>query len=405
MVLLPTARVGETPVLAMSAAETTESVTLAERYRRACETRSDIHEHLPLLAELAARADVVVELGVRTGVSTVAWLYGLPEHGRLFSVDVAPRPDLPDDPRWTFIRGDDTDSDTIAQLPARADVVFIDTSHDYHHTARELDLYRSMVKPGGVIVCHDTELEHPIGVVGPPYPVRRAIGEFCARTGWRWEKRRNCFGLGIIHAPGAPAARRGCYGDGMNPELRARRWLPAAGLLEPALARVVWKTLLLAQWRGECFRDNHVPTAAAITNAALTDALLLELRPRIEAIAGCRLVPTYSYARLYFHGDAFIRHSDRASCEVSVSINVGRDGGTASLWFPPDTEVAMAEGDGVVYLGCETDHWRERFVGRAMGQLLLHYVVADGPHAAESFDRNPDRFPPSIVAAAEADEG
>ena len=189
----------------MSAAEPTETTSLAERYRRACETWSDISEHLPLLAELAAKADVVVELGVRTGVSTVAWLYGLREHGRLFSVDIASRPDLPDDPRWTFIRGDDTDPDTIAQLPARADVVFIDTSHEYRHTVRELELYRWMVRPGGVIVCHDTEIEYPIGRVGSPYPVRLAVTEFCASTGWQWENRRNCCGLGIIHAP----ARRG----------------------------------------------------------------------------------------------------------------------------------------------------------------------------------------------------
>jgi len=49
----------------------------------------------------------------------------------------------------------------------------------------------------------------------------------------------------------------------MNPELRARGYIPTKGLLEPSLARVVYKTLLLQQWRGECFRDNHVPTAVA----------------------------------------------------------------------------------------------------------------------------------------------
>ena len=54
------------------------------------------------------------------------------------------------------------------------------------------------------------------------------------------------------------------YGRAMNPELRARRYLPVKGLLEPSLARVVYKTLLLHQWRGECFRDNHVPTAGAV---------------------------------------------------------------------------------------------------------------------------------------------
>jgi hypothetical protein len=182
----------------------------------------------------------------------------------------------------------------------------------------------------------------------------------------------------------------------MNPDLRARGYVAAKALLEPSLARVVYKTLLLKQWRGECFRDNHVPTAVSVSNDSLTDALLLELRPRIEAISGCRLVPTYSYARVYFHGDGFLRHSDRGSCEVSVSINVGRDGGEASLWFPPNTKVDMEEGDGVVYLGCDTDHWRERFSGNTMVQLLLHYVVAAGPRAADYFDGRPQRFPPSI---------
>ena len=189
---------------------------------------------------------------------------------------------------------------------------------------------------------------------------------------------------------------RDCYGEAMNLELRARGYIPAKELLEPSLARVVYKTLLLQQWRGECFRDNHVPTAVSVANTALTDALLLDLRPQIEGISGCRLVPTYSYARVYFHGDTFIRHSDRGSCEVSVSIHLGKDGGEASLWFPPDTKVEMGEGDGVVYLGCDTDHWRERFTGNTMGQLLLHYVVAGGPHAAEYFDGRPQRFPPSI---------
>src|SRR5262249_18852036 len=91
---------------------------------------------------------------------------------------------------------------------------------------------------------------------------------------------------------------RQCYDRAMNPELRARGYLPAKGLLEPRLPAVVYKTLLLHQWRGECYRDNHVPTAATVVNTAMTDALLLELRPRIEAVAGSRIVPTYSYARV-----------------------------------------------------------------------------------------------------------
>lgn len=182
----------------------------------------------------------------------------------------------------------------------------------------------------------------------------------------------------------------------MNPELLDKGYVPSLGLIEPSLARFIYKTLLLKQWRGESFRDNHIPTAASVTNTAETDALLLDLRPKIEEISGIRLVPTYSYARLYFYGDIMIRHHDRPSCEVSVSLHLGRDGGEGSLWFAPNNKVDMEPGDGAVYLGTKTDHWRERFTGNTMGQIFLHYVEAGGQYASNYFDGRPERFPPSI---------
>jgi len=182
----------------------------------------------------------------------------------------------------------------------------------------------------------------------------------------------------------------------MNTELREHGYILAKGLLEPSFANYIYKLLLLKQWRGECFRDNHIPTAASVASSAETDALLLELRPKIEAVSGVRLVPTYSYARLYFHGDTMIRHHDRGACEVSVSLHLGRDGGEASLWFAPNNRVDMEAGDGAVYLGNEADHWRERFTGNTMGQIFLHYVEAGGKFADHYFDGVPRRFPPSI---------
>jgi hypothetical protein len=193
----------------------------------------------------------------------------------------------------------------------------------------------------------------------------------------------------------------------VNRELCDRGYIARAGLLEPSLAQLLWTTMLLHQWRGEAFRDNHVPTAASIAGSATTDALLLNLRPTIEEIAGCHLVPTYSYARLYFRGDGLIRHRDRHSCEVSVSIHLGRVGGDGGLCFGDDDRVDMEPGDGAVYLGCATDHWREPFAGYTMGQVFLHYVDRDGPYAHHGFDAHTERFPPSLVtdltAAADAD--
>jgi hypothetical protein len=188
-------------------------------------------------------------------------------------------------------------------------------------------------------------------------------------------------------------------------ELRDKGYVVVKGLIEPNLARVMYKLLLLKHWRGECFRDNHIPTAVSVSNEVATDALLLDLLPAMEGISACRLVPAYSYARIYFHGDAMVRHRDRGSCEISASIHLGKHGGDSSLWFAPNTKVEMDEGDGAVYLGCEAEHWREPFTGNTMGQIFLHYVVAGGRFAQNYFDGHPERFPPSISAASRLECG
>ena len=41
-------------------------------YRQACQTRSDIHENLPVLRKYADKCEHVTEMGTRTGVSTWA---------------------------------------------------------------------------------------------------------------------------------------------------------------------------------------------------------------------------------------------------------------------------------------------------------------------------------------------
>ena len=180
----------------------------------------------------------------------------------------------------------------------------------------------------------------------------------------------------------------------MNPRLLERLYIPARRLIEPASAGLLYKALLLMYWRGEIFRDDQFPLAATLCSQFITDALLCEIRPAIESVAGCTLVPTYSYARLYFHGNVLDRHLDRDACEVSASVNLGCDGGDPALWFDPNERVDMSPGDGVVYLGREAQHWRPPFAGSVMGQLFLHYVVADGAYVEEAFDRHSERFPP-----------
>jgi cephalosporin hydroxylase len=179
-------------------------MTLKERYDKLCTEPSDIWLHLPRFVAMVhdLAADHVIELGTRSGVSTVAWLYGLEQTGgRLTSIDIDEKPGIGEHPHWTFIQGDDCDPDLFGQLDP-ADIVFIDTSHLYDQTVRELNLYRWLVKPGGFIVCHDTELPRPEGAPPRPlFPVKTAIEEFVAVNGFEWFNVPECWGLGIIRIP------------------------------------------------------------------------------------------------------------------------------------------------------------------------------------------------------------
>lgn len=182
------------------------TTTLLDLYTNAYMTPSDIYEHLPTFVDLVRDLDAkeVIELGVRRGVSTIAWLYALEDtDGHLTSVDITPcAHEFPSD-RWTFVLGDDTSIYVLKEMPdPPVDIVFIDTSHAYHHTCAELTLYSPYVRSGGRVVLHDTEVEHPEGIEpDKPYPVKRAIELFCDARGFKWTNDERCNGLGIIEVP------------------------------------------------------------------------------------------------------------------------------------------------------------------------------------------------------------
>lgn len=168
---------------------------IATEYRRRCEVPSDISMFPPRLVELVEETDAahVIELGVRGGVSTIAWLYGLSlTGGPLTSIDVSPAPELGFHAHWRFIQGDDLDPDVLARLD-QADIVFIDTTHEYAQTLSELLSYRRLVRSGGYIVLHDTELK-----IGGIQPVKLAAQALCAREGFEWRNHDQFPGLGEI---------------------------------------------------------------------------------------------------------------------------------------------------------------------------------------------------------------
>lgn len=140
--------------------------------------------------------------------------------------------------------------------------------------------------------------------------------------------------------------------------------------------------------------DGQVAKSVGIYGDPAFDTLMLMCLSSVEEVVGKKLLPTYTYARIYFNGAELLPHKDRDECEHSVSLSLG---GTSSalwpLWFKnEDAEpeyAAMYEGDAVIYQGNKVNHWRDAFEGETQFQLFMHYVEAEGEHKDQLFDTRP----------------
>lgn len=138
--------------------------------------------------------------------------------------------------------------------------------------------------------------------------------------------------------------------------------------------------------QGKTDYDHQCPLSEAVHGTVTFDTLLQDLLPHFEQACGKRLYPTYSYARLYKPGEELKRHTDRAACQISVTITLGFEGNPWSIYMAGN-KVVMQVGDAVLYKGMELEHWREKYTeGQWQAQVFLHYVDADGPYANQKYD-------------------
>ncbi len=109
----------------------------------------------------------------------------------------------------------------------------------------------------------------------------------------------------------------------------------------------------------------------------ITDSLMLKYKNKLEKIVNKKLLPTYSFWRMYTNNADLKKHVDRESCEISVTVNISNDG---TKWpiFMNNKAFNLSPGDAAIYLGCEVEHWRDKFKGDYNAQVFLHYVDAFG---------------------------
>jgi len=163
-------------------------------------------------------------------------------------------------------------------------------------------------------------------------------------------------------------------------------------LMKRQVARTMFDTKYISPFTTEfgVWNDDQVPNTYSHYSDIAMETLLLAVQPIMEKQTGLKLIPTYSYARIYKKGDVLKRHKDRFSCEISTTLNLGGD--SWPIYIEPNDKmgatiegkgyvsdntkgikVDLKPGDMLVYRGNLLEHWREEFKGQDCGQVFLHY--------------------------------
>jgi GT2 family glycosyltransferase/predicted Zn-dependent protease len=181
----------------------TENVALAKRYADACETPSDIHEHLPTLYRLAKGCRHVTEFGTRTAVSTTALLHAQPAklvcYDRVKFPQVERLKALAGPTEFVFVQ-----KDVLWAEIEETDLLFLDTLHDYDQLAQELKLHAAKARK--YIVLHDTTTFAEKGETEGHKGLWPAVEEFLREGTFRLAERyTNNNGLAVLERVGPPA--------------------------------------------------------------------------------------------------------------------------------------------------------------------------------------------------------
>lgn len=183
---------------------------IIKKYQEKCNIPSDINENLPVLRRYAKECEVIVEMGVRSVISTWAFLAGNPKeltsidlyHPSFYKdhdpegceIDLAEELSEQQNIKFEFIQ-----ANVLSVEIPECDLLFIDTKHDYVQLKKELEIHSNKVKK--FIIFHDTETFKLKGESFGDPGIWKAIKEFLdLNPDWKiLEHLENNNGLTIIN--------------------------------------------------------------------------------------------------------------------------------------------------------------------------------------------------------------
>lgn len=176
----------------------------------------------------------------------------------------------------------------------------------------------------------------------------------------------------------------------MNNSIKDNNYIYLPNFIDPSRARELAKEFIKFSKENCLTGDDQAPDSGVYYNYHSFLELLCEKTPEISKFLGEPVLPTYAYARVYHKGSTLDRHKDREACEISVTLHLSGDSRWPIYIRNPkgeEIELNLDSGEGMMYLGCDAEHWRNKFEGVEFVQVFLHYVRSRGENAWAVFDK------------------
>jgi predicted 2-oxoglutarate/Fe(II)-dependent dioxygenase YbiX len=175
----------------------------------------------------------------------------------------------------------------------------------------------------------------------------------------------------------------------MNKKLIQNNYIIVPNFITPSRANNLKNEFMEYCEKNEIGGDEKVPNSSSVLDYISFLELLCEKTPEISEILGETVLPTYTYSRIYKTNSKLNMHTDRDSCEISLSLHLGGDNSWPFWVKTPQGEnhsVELNPGDAILYLGMQAPHWRNEYQGNYYTQVFFHYVRSRGEYFSSFFD-------------------
>ena len=173
----------------------------------------------------------------------------------------------------------------------------------------------------------------------------------------------------------------------MDLELKTKKYKVIKNFIDSSSAKDLAKKFESYCEENDVIDDPQVPGSRAVYNYIPFLEILTQKTVDVSELIKETVLPTYCYARVYKNGNVLDGHTDRPSCEISLTVHLDGDKEwTIYMGDEVKEYITLEPGDAVLYLGAEIYHGRDAYDGEKYSQCFLHYVRSKGIHSDNYFD-------------------